>query len=166
MKQHHARGLTLLEMLLSLAMLSVVMTTAFGWSTLTARVGVTLLEPAKAEVEGSSVLRLIADDLLCRDLGDARGRGPAVELQGGDLIIRTRNSINPDSSGVVEHRYRRAAYRSILEVEERVAGQGVDVRVLLLHVKRFDVEIDRESGVLDVTIENGGQQMQQRYELP
>lgn len=99
-----SRAMTLIELLVSLALLAVISVTAASWMTMMLRTQSTTSADVAWDRSASAVLDLIERDLFVVDRLDVGGRGntPRVEVADGDLRIRTRDH---GSVGVVEYSF-------------------------------------------------------------
>ncbi len=152
-----SRGLTLIELLASLVVLSGVMLAVATWTrastTLAAGASRTVHEQAGIE----SVLRLIAEDVATGDFEpqDRRRNDPHVEVDDGVLIIRTRGTASAGEPGPVVHTYSldRVAGELVLRAKPQ-RGRSTE-RALLGDVEAFAcvLEEDEEDEVaLTVTL--------------
>lgn len=142
------RGLTMIETLLAIALLTLVVGAAASWTAMAGRLALTTITPARETGGVEAVFRLIHTDLVSGDfeLAEKARPGtkppPRVSVQVGVLEIRTR------AVTIRRYRFDRANHR--LERE----STGETKRVLLYAVHDFFVKIDEEAGVLDVAITN------------
>lgn len=161
------RGLTLFELLLSLALASTVVVGATAWSGLAARLGSASVEPARWRHAATTVLTMIGDDLLAIEA--ARGARSRVERSGNDLRIETRASIDQRARrrGPCTHMYRFRGSTGTLElVETDDAGRRI-TRTLLTACAGWQCRIDEEREQLLVRIERDAEiAVERRYPLP
>ena len=119
------RGLTLVEAVLSLAVLSVLAAAAFSFAAAAARIAREASAREAADRGREAVLRLLAEDLGSLDAPrtEARGAPPRVRLEGDALVVRTRASL-PGTGGPVERRYVSDRARRTLLAQDRPLGGG------------------------------------------
>ena len=147
------RGLTLIEVLLSVALLSIIMITTLAWTQTIGAAGPRLAGPASIERDLQSVLRLIADDVA---MIERTVRRDVVREDGEALVIQSRHASEPPF-GAVELRYR--FHRSgdgRLERSER-PQRGVTVsRTVLTGLDTFECDVLETARLLVISIEAGG----------
>ena len=149
------RGLTMVELLVAVGLLSALMLAIASWTQVIARAG-TSARPARWELAAKSVLQLIHDDLAGGGSPDKpprrRNEPPRVEIVDGRLQIRTR-SVLPDALvGPVVHRYvLRPSSDELHLAQENGAGKR-HTRLLLDRVNKWHCAIDTERQILSVTI--------------
>lgn len=185
------RGMTLVEVVLALALLSTLAVAAMSWATVSARIARTVDDRTDRESAARNVLRLIGDDLRTfdREEDPARARSQArrsrearsdrVRIEGSALVVRTRD---PGASGItVEHRYGFDAstgtlrlagpYGSSLHTRpsgpERLTSGGGHGRELMGGVASFECSIDEQIRTLTVAIDiDGGGRVSRSFLLP
>ena len=154
------RGLTMVELLVALSLLSAVMLAVASWTQVTARASADAAEPVRWRAAAENVLRLIHDDLVTGDFaGDssAEGRGrtpsPRVEVFVGELRLRTRAAgAGAGAIGPVTRRYAFDALSDELRLHQATA-QGISTtRLLLDRVEEWQCSIDEEEKLLTVGI--------------
>ena len=164
------RGLTMIEVLVALGLLSALVLTLTSWIQTTARAGA-LAEPVRWRVAAEAVLQLIHDDLMTGDFlteqQRRRSRHPRVTAENGSLHIRTRAVQGGDETGTTIHRYELDTRTSELgRTNEPKRGRHT-TRLLLDDVGSFNCRIDEERTMLTVSISSGANQSIQRsYLLP
>ena len=164
------RGLTMIEVLVALGLLSALVLTLTSWIQTTARAS-TLAEPLRWRVAAEAVLQLIHDDLMTGDFlteqQRRRNRQPRVMVENGSLRIRTRAVQGGDETGPTVHRYELDALTSELgRTNEPKRGRRT-ARLLLDDVDSFNCRIDEERTILTVSITFGaGQSIRRSYLLP
>ena len=158
-------GLTIIELLASLALLSLVMVTAVEWTRFAGRVGSDLAEPTDWERSARRALELIAEDLRCA--ATPRRRGERVEIDASVLVIHTRQAYGT-RRGPVEHRYRHDSIDGVLEVDERTAWGGSTRRSLLDAVSAWSCAIEGDDDAeLVVTLRGPADvEIERRYRVP
>lgn len=160
------RGLTMLELLFSLALLTVVMLTAGSWIRLVSATGTLVAGPARWEAAAHAALQLVEDDILVADF-HVPGRDALVEVAAGGLILRTRLACAGDPSGLLQHRYSLDPGQDALRLEERTSTNSVHTRRLLNDVASWSCQHDKDRNVLSITIvSNDGVTVSKRYRLP
>ncbi len=160
------RGLTMLELLFSLALLTVVMLTAGSWIRLVSATGALAAGPARWEASARAALQLIEDDILVADF-HVPGRDAPVEVADGGLILQTRLACAGDPSGPLRHRYSLDPGLDALRLEERTTSKAVHTRRLLTDVRSWSCEHDEDRNVLSITlVSNDGVTVSKRYRLP
>jgi prepilin-type N-terminal cleavage/methylation domain-containing protein len=165
------RGLTMIELLVALSLLSIVMVAVATWTQVTARAAQSAAGPMRWRAAAETLLTLIHDDLVSGDLGDARrpgGRGQArVEAIDGTLRIETR-AVGPDRlCGPVAHRYVLDAISGELRLERRIPQGTRTSHLLLDSVREWQGAIDQEEVLLSVSITaKDGTTVARSYLLP
>ena len=164
------RGLTMIEVLVALGLLSALMLTVTSWIQTTVRAS-TLAEPMRWRVAAEAVLQLIHDDLMTGDFLSEqqrrRNRQPRVMVENGSLRIRTRAVQVGDETGPTIHRYELDTITDELgRTNEPKRGRHM-TRLLLDDVDSFNCRIDEERTILTVNITSGaGQSIRRSYLLP
>jgi len=154
------RGLTLVELLLALGLLSGLSAVIASWSVTTLRGTRQLEEPARWRTAARSGLRHIQEALLVAD-EDGDDTALRARFEDGVLSILSRSSLSPGRTAI--HAYRRDASRS----KWLLAVEGGAERILLLNVKSFDVELDESMRTLFVRLESGkGGAVERRFRIP
>jgi len=139
-----SRGLTLVEMLVCLALLSCLMLAVVSWTQAAARSGADLAGPQAWRSAAERVLELIHGDLMSGDWppdNDSRTKfQPRVTVENGELMIRTRDG------GPVLHRYTFDRSRNVLSRKaqpmERPSTTPHDQQLLLQRVKDWTCVIE------------------------
>ena len=164
------RGLTMIEVLVALGLLSALVLTLTSWIQTTARAAA-LAEPVRWRVAAEAVLQLIHDDLMTGDFLSEqqrrRRRHPRVMVENGSLRIDTRGVQGGDEIGATVHRYKLDALRSELgRTNEPKRGRHT-TRLLLDDVRNWNCRIDEERTMLTVIItSDAGQSIQRSYLRP
>ncbi|MHC4414372.1 MAG: prepilin-type N-terminal cleavage/methylation domain-containing protein [Planctomycetota bacterium] len=160
------RGLTMIELLLALSLLSVLMLAVATWSQVTTRAGASAAEPVRWRAAAEAVLELIHDDLVTGDFGPPASRRP-VELIDGVLQIPTRPAPSSGLVGPVVHRYGFNASSGELQLEQRAASGRRRTRLLLDRLEDFQCAIEDRRAILTVTITFGEElEVGRSYLLP
>jgi len=143
-----SRGVTLIEMLLAVTLLSGVAVVTATWMSVVARSQTEFAPSVRWESAARATLDLIADDLASWDSAP-RAREPRIRASQESLVIRTRSGTD-DS----------VTYR----VRQGRLTQGESVLLGECEWVRFD--FDEETGVLEVALErDGGRVMQRSYRV-
>lgn len=164
------RGLTMIEVLVALGLLSALMLTVTSWIQTTVR-ATTLAEPMRWRVAAQAVLQLIHDDLMTGDiLTEQQRRGsqqPRVSVQNDSLRIHTRAVQDDDATGPTIHRYELDTFTDELgRTNEPKRGRHA-TRLLLDDVAQFNCYIDEKRTMLAVSItSDSGQSIQRSFLLP
>ncbi len=164
------RGLTMIEVLVALGLLSALVLTLTSWIQITARAGA-LAEPMRWRIAAEAVLQLIHDELMTGDFlteqQRRKSRQPRVMAENGSLRIRTRAVQGGDETGPTVHRYELEVLTSKLgRTNEPKRGRHT-TRLLLDDVGSWNCRIDEESTMLTVIItSDAGQSIQRSYLLP
>lgn len=156
------RGVTLVELLVSLSLLSMLMLAVI---VLLQMAGVTTgrtTEVTSWRIGAESTLRLVRDDLLVGDFLADPDEVPRVETDEGVLEIRTRETgVGPV---IVQYRYDTINHR----LQRQTEGDRYDApRVLLDGLGGFRCAIDEETGRLQVSLSSAdGVKVAREYVLP
>ena len=164
------RGLTMIEVLVALGLLSALVLTLTSWIATTARAGA-LAEPMRWRVAAEAVLQLIHDDLTTGDFLSEqqrrRSRHPRVMVENSSLRIDTRASSSGGGGGPTIHRYELDTRTSELGRTNEPKGGRHTTRLLLDDVRNWNCRIDEERTMLTVSItSDAGQSIQRSYPLP
>lgn len=162
------RGLTLLEVLVALAIVSSLALAVFTWVSSVARAAQAASSRASRDATIAGILRSIQDDLACRDFGAARDdpERRVVSVDAGTLIVRTRapsSEIGSPEMGSSEIRgpIRRAYHyeqSDRMVVLRETTDDGVERRsILARRVDVFEVILAERGDqfVLSVAIDDG-----------
>ncbi len=163
-----ARGMTMLELLMALAILSALVLTLAAWT----RVAGDLSAASAAEMRwrhaAEAVLALVHDDLAAGDLQGDQDQ-ERVEIKDTVLRISTRPTTEGDirGRGLVRHRYLLDPLSARLALESMTDRDERRTRPLIDGVGGWVCEIDEERSVLRVTIESvEGTALTRSYHLP
>ncbi len=151
------RGLTMLELLLALSLLSAILLATASWTQVAARASADATYPVRWQAAAEAVFQLIHDDLVTGDFPDTqRGRSiqnARVAVVNGALRIRTRAvGHTGDVTGRAIHRYAFDALSRQLRLDQRTATGGRSSRPLLDRVQEWQCLVDEEQNLLTVTI--------------
>lgn len=154
------RGMTLVEMLLALTLLSSLGAAMASWSVFALRGATEGREPIQWRAAVDRVFLQIEEDLLVGD-GDQSDRAGRVEVFDGGLQLRTRRS--PPDGGPVVHEYALDEARGVLL---RTAGAGPG-RTLLPETRGLVAELGPDGRMLDIRIESRfGSILSRSYRVP
>jgi prepilin-type N-terminal cleavage/methylation domain-containing protein len=146
------RGMTLIEVLISLALLTAVVSAAAAWTTIVGHATSTTLEPSRWRSAARNALQLIHDDILTGDFEPPKqpreNADPTVTTEDGTLSIRSRIA-SPDGVAKMRH-YRLDAMTQTLTTTIETDLQ--EQRRLMTGVDEFSCAIDDEHTLLAVTI--------------
>ncbi len=164
------RGLTMIEVLVALGLLSALMLTVTSWIQTTVRAS-TLAEPMRWRVAAEAVLRLIHDDLMTGDFEAEqqrrRNRQPRVMVENGSLRIVTRASSSGGGGGETVHHYALDAFTGELTRTHGPKLGRKTTRLLLGKVDAWLCAQDEQRTVLTVSItSDAGQSIQRSFLLP
>jgi prepilin-type N-terminal cleavage/methylation domain-containing protein len=162
------RGLTLIEVLISLTLLAVVISATAAWTSIAGHATSTNLEPGRWRSAANNVVELIHDDLVTGDFEPLSSRTsakrqPRVTVEDSKLSIRTRIASSDGVSLMRQYRLN-AITHELLASTDSDSHQG---RVLLRNVDEFTAEINDERMQLTVTINSARfGSLSRRYILP
>lgn len=163
------RGLTMIELLVSLGILSAVMLATVAWIQSTSQ-AVSFAQPMRFRAAAQAVLQLIHDDLRTGDFDSARsGRTtqPKVDVDNGALQLRTRALSSRKIAGPVIHRYTLDRLTGELQLHEENGVGRQATRLLLDQVRQWELAIAEDNSVLTVSITSHEHQtIRRRYRLP
>ncbi len=148
------RGLTMVELLVALALLSAITLGVSSWVSATARASTTVAEPVRWASAAEAALERIHDDVMVGDFdeSDESAENRRVQVDGDILRIRTRSSWINDVSGVVIHEYVLDRISSELQLVQRADGGKEHRHLLVEQVDSWSAQLDEETSVLVVTI--------------
>jgi hypothetical protein len=161
----------MIELLLSLSLLSAVMLAVASWTQVSVRAGQRAAGPSRWRAVAESVLGLIHDDLASGDWPDdwraRRGEQARVEVIDGTLRIETRAVESEGLTGQAVHRYALEAPSGELRLVQRTARGTQTSRLLLDHVAQWRCAVDEEENLLTVGITSAdGTAVTRSYLLP
>lgn len=164
------RGLTMVEILVALGLLSALMLTVTSWIQTTARASA-LAEPMRWRIAAQAVLQLIHDDLMTGDFEAGqqrrRSRQPRVMVESDSLRIDTRTGQAGEETGPTTHHYELDTFSDELAMTSEPKRARHTTRLLLDDVDRFTYHIDEERTMLTVSITSSSDQSIRRsYLLP
>lgn len=160
------RALTMIEMLLSLSLLSLLMLAVAAWTQTTARASVAYTEPQRWQLAAQAVLQLVHDDLVTGDYQRRQASGAQenarVKIESSTLSITTR-----DAGREIVRDYKFDPMRRQLELT-CTHGQGLQrIRLVLTQVDQWQPVIDEDQHVLSVAIKPlVGEPVARSYLLP
>ncbi len=156
-RRREFRGLTMVELLVALALLSAIMLGVSSWVGATARASTSVAEPVRWTSAAEAALQRIHDDVVAGDFdeSDEPPENRRVQVDGDILRIRTRSSWIGDvvdSGGAVTHEYVLDRFSNEMQLVEPDSA-GAEHRYLLVdHVGSWSAQLDEETGVLTVDI--------------
>lgn len=173
------RGLTLIELLATVALLSSIVVAATSWIQIASAAGADALQAARWRNAANAVLALIHDDLVSGDFnstdpGHRKDRKEPNQQEheahcrviDGALVIATRGAQGIESA----HRYRRDPMENRLErITAGASGRSEPEmrRPLLGDVESFNARTTEDTSRLDVTItSSAGVRVTRSYRLP
>jgi len=165
MLPNEARGVTLVELLAALALLSLIAVAGSGWIATTARAQVAIGRVLDFESAADAALARIREDIL-------RGDGPAYErvrIQDGTLIVQTRSLHASERGRAVERAYRHSPQQKALVVTERMLAGRERQSLLVAGVQtmRFQVVHDETGWTVEAAFQStSGQSRQWSLRLP
>lgn len=166
---------TIIELLVSLALLAGLSTVLVSWMMTVARFDATHRPRQQWEQSADEVLSAINHDLLVGDFGmvDRRGRSvPRATLSNEQVLrIQTRQSALHGSKliGAVFHEYRLDNSRQLLFIQSSSVEDPnqVETRPLLSDVEALKLELNKEKEVLTVRIRSVlDQEVTRRFKWP
>jgi prepilin-type N-terminal cleavage/methylation domain-containing protein len=149
------RGMTLIEVLVSLTLLTAVTAASAAWTTIAGHATSTHLEPGRWRSAATSVLQLIHDDIGTGDFEPQSTRSPEKEsprviVEGGTLSIRTRITYSPPEGVAPTRHYGLDGISHALLTSTEIHSQ--EQRLLLTGVDEFSCAMDEARTQLTVTI--------------
>lgn len=177
------RGLTMVELLLAVSLLTPITLAIAAWTQVAARASASAAEPMRWRAAAEAALQLIHDDLVTGDFSggptDRSSQQSRVEVVDGMLRIRTRATpgswtapapgrVTPGSvTGPATHRYIFDAFSGELRLRQRTAHGAQSIRTLLDRVRQWQCEIDHEHNLLTIAITSiRGPAVARSYVLP
>ena len=155
------RGMTLVELLLALSLLSALFLASAWWLREGADIRAAAEPALRWETSAHALLQRIHDDVVTGDFARTQ-RKPHVEVTAPNVLrVRARKTTRSEREDVHEYAFSRA--RSAVLRRRRLAP---DV-ALLQDVREFGCGIDAETNILTVRIRSAdGRQAARRYALP
>ena len=161
-QRNAGRGLTLIELLAALGLLSIIMLAAASWLQITAAASSGAGASTRWRIGAASTLRLIQDDVYIGDLGTDEDRSRKVVIDGKSLIVKTREM--QIGAVVVTYELDRFSHRLRRGIE---GAEFHEPRVLLNQLSDFDCELDVAAGTLCVSLTSvDGQRLEKTFLLP
>ncbi|MCH8342417.1 MAG: hypothetical protein IH983_00330 [Planctomycetes bacterium] len=174
------RGLTMIELLLAVSLLTPITLAIAAWTQVAARASASAAEPMRWRAAAEAALQLIHDDLVTGDFAegptDSSSQESRVEVVDGMLRIRTRAT--PGSwtapapapgtvTGPATHHYIFDAFSGELRLRQRSAHGAQSTRPLLDRVRQWRCEIDHEHNLLTIAVTSiQGRNVARSYVLP
>ena len=163
------RGLTMVETLVSLGILSALLLVVAAWTRVATQASAAAAATGHWELAAEAVLDLIHVDLESGDAVPARpGRGQPdqrVAVEDGALRIRTRSTGTGDARGSAIHSY--ILRSGTLRREQRADDGNHRERPLLDDVSAWTCEIDKEERLLSIAITtHAGTLVRRIFRLP
>ncbi len=165
------RGLTMVELLLAVSLLTPITLAIAAWTQVAARASASAAEPMRWQAAASAVLQLIHDDLIIGDFAegptDRSSQQSHVEVVDGALHIRTRTVGSEVIIGPSLHRYILDAFSGQLRLGQQTLDGKLSTRPLLDRVQEWQCIIDEEQDLLIATITSrDGSVVTRSYLLP
>lgn len=159
------RGVTLVEVLVSLTLLASMAAATAAWLTTAAGAARRIERSHRIEAAMEATLDRIGEDVLIGDFlldppaasrGSA-GRADRVTISGDDLAVATRGGVGDHLGQPVRHIYRfeRTAGRLVREVVAQKPGDTIS-RVLVAELVAFQAQYDPIDQTLRVTLRSTG----------
>ena len=148
------RGLTMVELLVALALLSAIMLGVSSWVGAAARASTAVAEPVRWVSAAEAALQRIHDDVMVGDF-DESNESPEnrrVQVDDDTLSIHTRGGWSDDIVGAATHEYAFDRRSNELQVVQRVHAGSEHQYLLVDQVGSWSAQLDEETGVLAVTI--------------
>lgn len=142
MTSRRTRGFTLTEVLLSLALLSILVLGVFGWTTTSARTTTALVGPATWRASVEALRRAIQWDVFVADLREDR-----IKVDGNILRIRTRDQ------GVATHAYTIEAGAVVRQDE--LPDRPTARRILVEDVAAWKLSWSRDQRTIHLLVRGG-----------
>jgi len=163
------RGLTMVETLVSLGILSALLLVVAAWTRVASQAGGAAAATGHWEFAATAVLDLIHLDLASGDTVPARTRRRDAEelvtVEDDALRIRTRSTGTGDARGPAIHSY--VLRSGLLQREQRAFDGSHQQRPLLEKVSAWICEIDEEQRLLSIAITtHDGTLVRRIFEVP
>ncbi len=158
------QGMTLVEVLVSLGLLSVLMLAVVSWTQVSGRELASAVEPARWERAAAAVLQSIQDDLLIGDFQGKDDETPRVRIDAGQLVIPTRRGSYPGGPLLREYAMDRAA-GTLIVTERTSVNRRPDqtyARLLLGDVADWRCRLEDETLRVEI-VSTTGQRLVRRY---
>ena len=169
------RGLTILELLLALALLSALCSLLTSWLVTVSKLSAEHGPRLEWQSAALRILDTIEDDLVCGDFETVDRRRPetprieVVEPSRLRIVTRSTSTQTPGSPGPAIHEYRfdRASGTLFLSISSSAQPGSIEDRPLTTEVADWIVELDEEERVLVVTIASRhGAELSRRFTWP
>ena len=164
-----SRGLTLIETLVSLVLLSGLLLASTSWLQIAGRTGAEGPEPLRWRSAAMNALEQAAVDVRSVTSPTEGEETEAVAVDSSRLSIRTRGALpiafeaSLGAAGNRRHVYEFDSHDRMLRlVVQSIDGSIMAAFDMLDDVDVFDAEFDREKGTLRIRIEGGDGQVVQR----
>lgn len=165
------RGLTIIELLISLGIFSGVMLGVSSWIQVTTRTN-SLVEPVKWQRSAEAVLQLIHDDISSGDFQlnskrNNRNKNPKVEANDNVLEIKTRSHAQGQQASPSIHRYSLDKFTNTLIRKAEYPRGRHDNRLLIGNVSDWLCIVNDDAQTLSVTIlSENNHKITRSYRLP
>lgn len=162
------RGLTIIELLVSLGIFSGVMLGVISWIQTTTRTS-SIIEPLRWQIAAEAVLQLIHDDIKSGDfqLNSKRNKIPKVKANDNVLEIRTRSHAQGQQASPSIHYYSLDRYSRTLNRKAEYPRGRHDNRLLIDHVSEWLCIVNDDAKTLRVSlISENNHKITRSYRLP
>lgn len=152
-------GMTLVEMLVTIALLSVVIVVMTTWTILAAKSQILISEALAWRTAAETSLQRIHEDIVSGSWSERVELEPRVTARNGELLIRSRS----ENGGSVLYRYHADAISGTLRRTTGAAGG----ESLVNQVNEFNCRLDQKKRLLSVTLtDSAGRQLYRGYRIP
>jgi prepilin-type N-terminal cleavage/methylation domain-containing protein len=164
-------GMTLLELVLAVALLSSIVTAGGWWMRVATQRATQTHAVLQRESATNSLLEAIGRDFESGDLATDAEKLPKCRVAHGALTVLTR-SVTSDIGAVVREYSLRPQSGDVVSLERPVddsveRGAAPSAHIVLGHVRRFDAAIDARSRTLAIELEStDGTLSTRRWKLP
>lgn len=168
------RGLTLIEMVLSIGLLSILMVITASWTGVAARMSGLTAGRHQGLAPAHAVMHLIHDAIVTGDFAPTEGaparegktRRPTIRVETDRLVIMTR-ALDGARAGSVELALRHDAFDDTLTMVARDVRGAQQVRPLLTWVKSCSFQLESDEHRLHVSIElHSGEIIERSFRVP
>lgn len=167
------RGITLVELLLALGLLTGIILATTSWIQITAATSTHIIKPLRWQQSATAVLQLIHDDLMTGEFPIDESLPINIELRANTLSVIKNSTTNKyeGSSKRRNTRVQKVAYQLDAwshQLSRIVQKQDTtNERLILTSVGEMECEVDEELGILTVSLlSSGGDEVQREYRLP